>query len=193
MSPSSITGLILAGGQGLRMGGADKGLAKWKGEMLAAHALRRLAPQVSSCMISANRNIAEYEKLGVPVLRDALDGYAGPLAGLQSGLAHCSTPWLACVPCDAPLLPADLVERLARDLDASSTGLSIAVTSEGTLRRRHPVFCLVSRALLPALSDYLAGGGRRFVDWCDAAGAVEVEFADRSAFLNLNTGEDLRP
>ena len=108
-----ITGLVLAGGRGSRMGGVDKGLQDHRGIPLALHALRRLQPQVGTAMLSANRNLPDYEAMGVPVWSDSIEGYAGPLAGLLTGLEHARTDWLVTVPCDTPDFPSDLVDRLA--------------------------------------------------------------------------------
>ena len=120
-----ITGLILAGGRGSRMGGADKGLQNWRGMPLATHALLRLAPQVGEVMVNANRNLGAYESMGVPVWPDTLADYAGPLAGFLTGLERCETPYLVSVPCDSPLFPLDLVERLAAALEAEDADIAI--------------------------------------------------------------------
>ena len=107
---TDITGLVLAGGRGSRMGGADKGLQSYRGMPLAMHAMLRLAPQVGRVMINANRNLAAYESFGAPVFTDASGDFAGPLAGFVAGLEQCDTPYLVTVPCDSPLFPDDLVE-----------------------------------------------------------------------------------
>src|SRR3954468_21586075 len=112
-----ITGVILAGGRGSRMGGVDKGLQNFNGMPLALHTLMRLQPQVGHVLINANRNLGAYESFGVPVWPDVLADFAGPLAGFLAGLENCETPWLVTVPCDTPLFPADLVERLAQAAD----------------------------------------------------------------------------
>ena len=124
IAPEDITGLVLAGGRGSRMGGVDKGLQNHHGVPLALHALLRLAPQVGLTMINANRNLAAYESMGVPVWPDALADFAGPLAGFLAGLEHCDTPYLVTVPCDSPRFPEDLVARLASALEASPPRLS---------------------------------------------------------------------
>src|SRR5690606_11557876 len=113
---TDITGLILAGGRGSRMGGIDKGLQNYQGMPMAMHALLRLSPQVGQAMVNANRNLGAYEAMGVPVWPDNLPDFAGPLAGLAVGLERCETPYLATVPCDCPRFPLDLVERLAQGL-----------------------------------------------------------------------------
>lgn len=186
--PSEITGLILAGGQGSRMGGVDKGLLRYQGRPLIAWTLDRLAPQVSRMVISANRNKDEYATFGHPAVSDAAPtGFHGPLAGLQAGLRACVTPFLAVVPCDSPQLPKSLVEKLALTLRDSKASIAFAATPV----RAHPVFMLCRREALSSLDDYLAGGGRKIRDWQSQAGAVEVIFPDEACFANINTPEDL--
>ena len=135
-----ITGLILAGGRGARMGGVDKGLQNHLGTPLALHALLRLGPQVGEIMINANRNLGAYESMGVPVWPDSLPDYAGPLAGFLTGLERCETPYLVTVPCDSPRFPLDLVERLADGLESQQAEIALAATREGVATRVHPVF-----------------------------------------------------
>ncbi len=189
-TPQGITGLILAGGQGSRVGGADKGLLSFKGRPLIAHTLDRLTPQVNRVIISANRNIAEYAALGPAVVSDVdPDSYDGPLAGVLAGLLSCATALLAIVPCDSPQFPADLVEKLALAMTISNAPLAYAATSV----RTHPVFMLCQRKVLPALEDYLAQGHRKIAYWQDELNAVKVVFPDESAFVNINTPQDLLP
>jgi len=182
----AITGLILAGGRGQRLGGVDKGLQAWRGRALVDHALDRLAPQVSEVMVSANRNAADYAARGVRVLGDASDDFPGPLAGILAGLRAASTPWLAVVPCDSPRLPVDLVARLASGVgDASGAVVQRA--------RMEPVCCLLSTALADDLARYLDQGGRKVQGWV-ARHAVAVPFdraEDDEAFVNVNTPQDL--
>jgi molybdopterin-guanine dinucleotide biosynthesis protein A len=185
--PAEITGLVLAGGRGLRMGGLDKGLQPLEGRPLAAHALQRLAPQVGPLMISANRNLPAYAALGAPVWPDADAGFAGPLAGLLAGLDHCTTPWLASVPCDAPCLPADLVARLSAAVAETGADMAVAATREAGLLRPQPVFCLLHTQLRAALREQLACGRLAVQAWADAQRAVRVVFEDAAAFLNANT------
>jgi molybdopterin-guanine dinucleotide biosynthesis protein A len=188
---ADITGLVLAGGQGSRMGGRDKGLQPYGGIPLALHAMRRLAPQVCGVMISANRHLDRYAEFGVPVWPDALAGYPGPLAGFAAGLSHCATPWLATVPCDTPQFPADLVARLAAAADAAAVSMAWACTREDGRLWPQPAFCLLKRDLLGSLQHYLEGDGRRILPWARAEGVVDVLF-DRSAdFANANTPDEL--
>ena len=187
-----ITGLVLAGGRGSRMGGVDKGLQNHRGVPLALHALLRLQPQVGGCMISANRNLSAYEAMGAPVWPDSIDGYAGPLAGLLTGLEHAETPWLVTVPCDTPEFPQDFVERLAQA--AAEQGADIAMVStqeEGELRRQ-PVFCLLRTDLVESLVAYLHAGERKFDKWTALHRVIEVPFDEFAAFFNANTKEELQ-
>ena len=187
-TPQGITGLILAGGQGSRMGGADKGLLPFQGRPLVAWTLDRLAPQVAQVVISANRNKAEYAALGPAVVGDVdPDSYDGPLAGVLAGLLSCATALLAVVPCDSPQFPEDLVEKLALAMTISHAPLAYAVTSI----RTHPVFMLCQRKVLPALEDYLAQGHRKIACWQEELNAVKVMFPDEAAFANINTPQDL--
>lgn len=167
------------------MGGADKGLVLFDGRPLVSHVIARLAPQVGALLVSANRNLDAYRAFGHPVLTDASAEFLGPLAGLRAGLAACTTPWLACCPCDCPALPPDLVDRLRA---AAGTAPLAVVTVAG---RMQPTFQLCRRELLPALDAFLAAGKRRVGDWCREMGAVEVPFPDPAAFANLNRPEEL--
>lgn len=188
-SRDDITGLILAGGLGRRMGGVDKGLALLDARPLAAHALGRLSPQVGSTLINANRNGEAYARLGVPVIPDLHDDFAGPLAGLEAGLAACRTPYLVCVPCDSPFLPADLVPRLADALLAGQASIAVARTGE----QLHPVFALMRRDVLADLQAFLHAGGRRMESWLQRLCWVACAFDDEAeAFANINTTDELR-
>ncbi|MEF7617250.1 molybdenum cofactor guanylyltransferase MobA [Aquincola sp. MAHUQ-54] len=187
-----ITGLVLAGGRGSRMGGADKGLQNHRGLPLALHALLRLSPQVGGMMVNANRNIAAYEAMGAPVWPDPLPDHPGPLAGLLAGLEHCETAYLASVPCDSPNFPPDLVERLAEALQREDADIAIAATLEDGRLQRHPVFCLLKAGLAESLREFLHEGERKVGLWMARHRAVEVLFDDAAAFFNANTAEDLR-
>ncbi len=187
-----ITGLILAGGQGLRMGGMDKGLQPWQGRPLAGHVLQRLQGQVGTVMISANRNAAAYAALGVPVWPDLQPGHAGPLAGLLAGLSHAATPYVAAVPCDAPLLPLDLVARLADALQAADAEMAVASTLERGAWQAQPVFCLLRRELRGSLALALEAGQRKAGQWMAGHHCVRVPFSDARAFFNANTPADLQ-
>jgi len=185
---SSVTGLILAGGKGSRMGGVDKGLQAFRGRRLVDHVYERLAPQVGGIIINANQNQDEYRSFGVRVVSDAIGGFAGPLAGFHAGLSVSKRPFLASVPCDSPFLPADLVERLHGRLDEAGAELAVAKTGD----QPHPVFSLMRRGVLDHLTDFLKGGGRKIDAWYATLSVVEVAFDDEpEAFSNINTREEL--
>jgi molybdopterin molybdotransferase len=198
---SKVTGLILAGGRGTRMGRVDKGLQPFRGTTLAAHVLARLAPQVAGVAFNANRNLPQYQTLagGAAVLPDYLDGFAGPLAGLQVGLQYCPTELLLTAPCDSPFFPADLAERLYAAMQAEGADLAMAVTMErdpaqpdaAPFRQPHPVFSLMKASVLPQLEAYLDTGARRMEGFYQTLKVAQVLFDDATAFSNINTLEDL--
>lgn len=190
--PEQITGLVLAGGRGSRMGGLDKGLQQLHGKPLAQHVIARLAPQVGMLAINANRSQARYAAFGYPVWPDLDDGFLGPLAGLQSGLRHCTTPWLATTACDAPLVPTDLVLRLAEAMLASGAQAAYAVTGHGQQRQPHPVCALLDTSLAASLDRFLAAGERKMARWFDSLRLVQVDFPDPQAFRNINTAQQLQ-
>lgn len=192
ISRDDITGLVLAGGRGSRMGGVDKGLQTHAGLPLALHALLRLQPQVGATMINANRNLSAYESMGVPVWPDALADYPGPLAGMLAGLEHAETPWLVTVPCDTPNFPADLVERLASAAEAEGADIAMAATREQGTVQSQPVFCLLRTALLEDLVAFLHAGERKIDRWTARHRVAQVVFDDANAFFNANTLEELR-
>ena len=187
-----ITGLVLAGGRGSRMGGIDKGLQVHQGMPLAMHALLRLAPQVGEMMINANRNLGAYESMGVPVWPDALPDYPGPLAGFLSGLERCETPYLATVPCDSPLFPDDLVARLAAALEGDAAELAMAAICEADEVRLQPVFCLMHSTVLESLVRFTVSGGRKIDAWTATLHMATVTFEDPRAFVNANTLAELQ-
>ena len=186
---TKITGLILAGGRGRRMGGVDKGLELLRGRPMVAWVRERLAPQVAEVLINANQNLAEYARMGVPVLEDEVTGFAGPLAGLHRGLVAASYPLVVTVPCDSPFLPHDLVARLHRGLLDNTAELAVART--GT--QSHPVFCLCETRLASHLAAFLQSGGRKIDAWYATLNVAEVAFDDEAeAFSNINTRDELR-
>jgi molybdopterin-guanine dinucleotide biosynthesis protein A len=187
-----ITGLVLAGGRGSRMGNVDKGLQRFRGAPMALHVIMRLSDQVGTLMINANQNLGPYEGFGLPVWPDQIAGFAGPLAGLQTGLSHCETDYLVSVPCDSPFLPLDLVERLGTALSENDADLAVAVTGAGEAVQAHPVFCLMKATLLPHLNQFLQEGGRKIDAWYASLAVAQVHFPDETAFRNINTLDDLR-
>lgn len=200
LKPGSITALVLSGGRGTRMGSVDKGLQTLNGVPLALHALRRLqsnaSPLIASMAINANRHLDEYAQWGYPVWPDTLPEQPGPLAGILSGLRHCSSSHLLVVPCDAPKFPLDLAERLAEAFE--QPGIAIAMASapdaHGTLRKQ-PVFALMRATLADRLAAFLGNGGRKVGHWMGEQHTVEVAFDrpndDPTAFENINTMDNL--
>ncbi len=185
----SITAGILTGGRGRRMGGIDKGLAELDGRPLIEHLLERLRPQTAHILINANRNLEHYRRYGLPVVRDPVDGYQGPLAGFAALLAACEDDWLAVTPCDSPLLPADYLQRL--DQARRDSGADIVVAHDG--ERIQPVHALIARSLLDDLLDFLAGGERKIDLWYARHHWAPADFGDRpETFVNLNRPEDYR-
>jgi molybdenum cofactor guanylyltransferase len=184
-----ITGLILAGGQGRRMGGVDKGLQEFRGKRLVDHVYERLAPQVAGVIVNANQNHDAYRTFGVRVVSDAIGKFAGPLAGLHAGLSVSRRPYLVSVPCDSPFLPEDLVARLFAALEGS--GAEIAVPKTGQWQQ--PVFCMVRSGVLDHLTDFLKNGGRKVDAWYSTLRLAEVPFDDEAeAFSNINTSDELK-
>ena len=187
-SEPEVTGLVLAGGQGSRMGGIDKGLQPFRGRPMVAHVVERLYPQVDELLINANRNLDAYASFGHRVIADEIAGFAGPLAGFERGLAHSRGRLVMTAPCDSPFLPEDLVARLRAALEANRTDLAVAKTGD----QAHPVFSLMRRDVHASLVQFLGSGQRKIDKWYGALRVVEVPFDDEAdAFLNINTREEL--
>lgn len=195
---AEITGLVLAGGRGSRMGGVDKGLQNFNGMPLALHTVLRLQMQTGHMMINANRNLSAYESFGAPVWPDVLADYPGPLAGFLTGLERCETPYLVTTPCDTPLFPLDLVMRLAQALEREQAEIAMAAGRDAAppaAVRTQPVFCLLRVTLLESLVAFTHGGGRKIDAWTAQHKTVVVPFDapddDPRAFFNANTLAEL--
>ena len=181
-----VTGIVLAGGQGRRMGGVDKGLQLLHGKPMVAAVLARLAPQVDEILINANQNLEAYARFGHRVVPDAVGGFAGPLAGLHAGLSEARHALVLTVPCDSPFLPPDLFFRLQKQIGEKD--LAVARTGD----QPHPVFALVRSSVLKNLENFLAGGGRKIDAWYGSLKVIEVPFDDEAAaFRNINTRDEL--
>ncbi len=182
----TITGLVLAGGQGRRMGGVDKGLQLLRGKPMAQWVIERLAPQVDEVLINCNQNLDAYARFGHRLVPDEIGGFAGPLAGLHAGLKAAAHPLVVTVPCDSPFLPLDLVERLRKEM--GQCDLAVAKTGD----QAHPVFSLVRKEVAANLEAFLRAGGRKIDAWYASLRTVEVGFDDEAdAFRNINTLEEL--
>ena len=182
-----VSGIVLAGGKGSRMGGVDKGLQALRGKPMAAWAIARLKPQVEEIVINANQNLEIYRAFGYRVVSDEIGGFAGPLAGLHAGLKAATYSLAVTVPCDSPFLPEDLVSRLS---DAMADH-DLAVAKTGA--QAHPVFALMKREVRESLEAFLASGGRKIDAWYASLKVIEVAFDDEAdAFRNINTLEELK-
>ncbi|WP_391488940.1 molybdenum cofactor guanylyltransferase MobA [Leclercia tamurae] len=184
---SRITGVILAGGKASRMGGKDKGLQELNGLPLWQHVARTLYKQVSTIVVSANRNIATYQESGYPVYADLLANYPGPLAGMLSVMQQCDAEWFLYCPCDTPFIPDCLAERLVKNRGSAP----VVWAHDGD--RDHPTIALMHRQLIPVLENYLAAGERRVMIFMRQAGGHSVDFSDmKQAFINMNTPEEMQ-
>ena len=190
--PRHITGLVLAGGRGSRMGGVDKGLQHLDGRPLVAHALERLAPQVGALMVNANRHLETYRTLAAEVVSDADDRFSGPLAGMLAGLQQARTPWVVTVPCDSPRFPVDLVARLFEAAQRGDAPVAIAATrgAQGAWQSQ-PVFCLMATRLRDDLAACLASCERKIDRWAARHGQAVAVFDNEEAFANANTADEL--
>jgi len=184
----TITTVILAGGAARRMGGEDKGLTLLGGEAMIAHVIRRIAGQTSTLLINCNRSQQQYARFGYPLIEDTIVGGLGPLAGLLSALEQSNSDFVLSVPCDTPLLPIDLIERMVEAIEQQ--GAQACTVSDG--ERLHPVVLLVRRSLLTGLRDYLTAGGRKVHDWFYSIPHCSADFSDQpQAFVNINTPQQL--
>jgi molybdopterin-guanine dinucleotide biosynthesis protein A len=191
ITQQEITGLILAGGRGMRMGGVDKGLQTLQGKPMIAHVIQRLQPQVDRIMINANQNLDRYREFNFPVCADEKNDYAGPLAGMQAGLIHCETAYMLTAPCDTPMLPTDLVTQLATALEKSKADIAVANPKQHDRIYRQPVFWLRKKTVLTDLTTALERGVRKVDLWFAEKNIVDVVFDDETTFANINTLEEL--
>jgi molybdopterin-guanine dinucleotide biosynthesis protein A len=193
---SDITGVVLAGGRGSRMGGVDKGLQPFNDEPLALHVLRKLTPQCGAMLISANRNIEIYSQLGGPfeaqVIVDAMPDYPGPLAGIAAAMRAAKTEFVLIAPCDAPFTDPDLAVRLADGLSAGRADIAMALVVDAAGERHlHPVCALLRTSLVGDLDACILAGERKVRAWYARHKAVEVTFSNDRAFYNINDLQQL--
>lgn len=194
---SQVTGMVLAGGGSSRMHSItdDKAWLPWQGKPLIAHVIERLIPQVGTLSINVNADLADYQAFNLPLWPDQLDEdwekRPGPMAGMLAGLRQCQTPWLAIVPCDAPLLPANLVKQLYECATLTGAKIVIAATRDGNKKLKdHPVFCLLHTSMQDSLYAYLKGGDRKIMLWMQQHAFERVVFEDSYPFImNVNTPE----
>lgn len=189
LDPTTVTGVVLAGGRGSRMGGDDKGLVTLHGRTMVEHVVARFRPQVGPLLISANRNQERYAALGYPVVPDLLADYQGPLAGMAAAMNAATTPYVVTVPCDSPLMAVDVVDRLARALISEDADISVA--HDGS--RTHPVFLMLKRSLLASLLEFLNAGERKIDRWFMRHRVATADFRDcPESFVNVNDPEEHR-
>ncbi|MBR7798990.1 molybdenum cofactor guanylyltransferase MobA [Undibacterium fentianense] len=195
ISTDQITGLILAGGQGMRMGKVNKGLQPFNGKPMILHVIDRLETQVGSLIINVNHDRDLYAQFGFTLLADTLPNYLGPLAGLHAGFTQCKTAFIATAPCDTPFLPRNLVEELRLTLQNSNAQIAVALSLEKGITcdewHQQPLFCLARTSLRESLEKFLQGGGRKVKDWLATIEVVNVKFTECEAFRNINTLEEL--
>ena len=189
INKSDITAVILAGGRGRRMEGADKGLMKLDGRPLIVYILDAIEAQVGQVLINANRNTDDYASYGYTVIPDELDNYQGPLAGFAAAMTKASTRYIVTLPCDAPLIPANMVQRLSLALEQSQA--DIAVAHDGT--RLQPVHAMIAVSLLPSLNEFLDAGNRKIDLWYAKHKMALADFSDiPEIFNNINTPHEHR-
>ena len=182
-----ITGVVLAGGRAQRMGGMDKGLIPLNGKPMVEHIIDAVRPQVGTLLINANRNLEDYARFGLRVIPDRMGEFFGPLVGMASALEVSTTPYLLTVPCDSPLIPADLAARLYQKLREEDAEISVVHDGE----RMQPVFALLQRELLPSLLAYLDAGGRKIDTWYAEHRLALADFSDRQELsCNVNTPDE---
>ena len=187
LKSQNISAVILSGGQGSRLGGVDKGLVELNGKPLIQHLIYRISPQVSEIIISANRNIDIYKKLGISVYEDDLEGYPGPLAGILMALQNCKNEWLLCVPADSPFLPNDLAFRLIQNIQDNK----VAIPDDG--KYLQSTFALIHKSLATSLETFLNQGERKARVWLQQQAHILVDFSEQAdAFININTQDDLK-
>jgi len=186
---TGITGIVLAGGRGSRMGGQDKGLVLIDGKPMVGYVIDALASQVGAIIVNANRNASAYAALGSPVVPDGQEGFLGPLAGMLSGMRAADTEFVLTVPCDSPLIRADLAVRLHRQLERE--GADVCVAHDG--ERTHPVIALIRRSLHSSMAAFLEAGERKIDRWYAQHHTVYADFSDDARSLtNINHPEELR-
>lgn len=184
---ADVTGIVLAGGEGRRMGGVDKGLIEFQGKPMVSRAIESLKTQCETVLVNANRNLEAYHELGVGVVPDEIGEFFGPLAGMASAMRAVSTPYTLFAPCDSPMVTKQLGPRLFAGLTAQ--GADIAVAHDGD--RYHPVFALMKTSLVDSAFDFLHDGQRKIDRWFDSHTWIQVDFSDVAAsFANINRPED---
>ena len=186
-----VTGVILAGGRGVRVGGEDKGLLIFNHEPIVKRVFKSLNQQVHMIVVSANRHVEEYQSFGVPVVKDRLPDYQGPLAGIEAALTVAITPYVLIVPCDAPFISNHLAQKLYGKMEETNANIVFAqgYTDEGEVAAE-PMFALIRSCMLSHLRAYLDSGRRKVLGWYELTDHASVLIDDPLCFANANTPED---
>ncbi len=185
---NTLTGVIIAGGRGSRLGGQDKGFIRLHDRTLIEQIIEQISPQVKRLIINANRNLEQYRQLGLPVIEDDLPGFQGPLAGILTALHQVSTDFIITLPCDAPQLTSDYVIRMIKSLADSNA--EIAVAHDG--QRMQQMYALIPTSLAAKLEEFLRGDQHAIKHWFAEHELVSTDFSDiPTMFTNINTREDL--
>lgn len=186
--PSKTTGVILAGGLARRMNHQDKGLVCYQDRPLVSYAIAALTPLVHDIIINANRHHEQYQQFGLPVFADQTDNFDGPLAGILSAMIHTDAEVLLIVPCDAPLIQSQHLQKLLNARASSDADVAVAFDGE----RLHSVFLAIHQRLQTSLENYLASGQRKVQTWLALQNTVSVDFCDTpEIFTNINTLTEL--
>ncbi len=184
--PDSVSAVVLAGGLARRMGGEDKGLVMLAERPMVSYVLDNLSQQVQQVMINANRSQQQYAEFGYPVIADETQEFAGPLAGMAAALPHIDGEWLLSAPCDCPMLPKDLAQRMLSEIKRTDSLVAVAHDGE---RAQH-VILMLHKSLYASINQFLANGDRKIVLWYRQQPHVAVDFSDQAdAFINVNTPE----
>jgi len=184
---SPITAVILAGGRATRMDGQDKGLLELNNKALIQHVIERIAPQTHTILISANRNLSGYQKLGYPVVSDEKQGYLGPLAGISAAMQQCTTNYLLVVPCDTPFLPDNLATLMLRQLQQDNADVCLAHDGQ----RLQQLIALISCTLKSRLNQSIASGHLKVERWMLEQKHTTAQFTETDRFLNINSRDEL--
>jgi len=183
-SKTQFSCIILAGGEGKRVDGRDKGLIDYNGKTLVKHVIDVVKPQTDEIIISANRNIETYEAYGYRVISDAGKDYQGPLAGIAAALPFCQNEWVLITPCDMPLLPSNIIEKLSQN----KTGSNLCIAE---VDNRFQLVFLVNKSLLPSILQSLQHGQLRLMQWVKSQNPVAHPFSESQNFKNFNDTKDL--
>lgn len=184
----TLGAVVLAGGLARRMGGEDKGLVTLNGRPMVTWSVEAVQTVASATVINANRNLDRYSAYGVPVIKDILSDFQGPLAGLYSGCNYLNTDWVLMCPCDTPFIQSTLIDHLWKaTLD---TEHPVVVAHDG--ERLQSVFSIVLRTLAPSIKNFLERGERKIDRWYEEVGFARVDCSAYSAmFENINTPEQI--